>query len=174
MSDVRDFLLPDLGEGLEEGEIVNWLVDVGDTITLNQEIVEVETAKAVVAVPSPFAGTLVEKVGEPGDTLEVGSLLCRIDTSGGAAPATDGGDSSATQPSFEDKAAEVEQTSGLHGEIKGAQSALDADEEPQPLVGYGQSAGGSRRRRRGKGGTAPAEAAAPAPVPVGGRQPRHW
>jgi 2-oxoisovalerate dehydrogenase E2 component (dihydrolipoyl transacylase) len=151
MSEVRDFLLPDLGEGLEEGEIVSWLVDVGDAIELNQEIVEVETAKAVVAVPSPFAGTLVEKVGEPGETLEVGSLLCRIDTSGAPAPTGETEQAAtpdAEQPSFDDKAAEVEATSGLHGEIKGS-NALDADEEPQPLVGYGQSKAGARRRRRG-------------------------
>ncbi len=175
MSDVRDFLLPDLGEGLEEGEIVDWLVEVGDTIELNQEIVEVETAKAVVAVPSPFAGTLLERVGAAGETLEVGSLLCRIDTSG--APLADAGDAEGgdglppTQASFEEKAAAVEEASGLHGEIKGSEapaSVLDADEEPQPLVGYGQSKGGSRRRRRGgpEGDAPSGNGAAPAGRPL--------
>ena len=54
----REFKLPDLGEGLTEGDVVRWLVAVGDTVTLNQPIVEVETAKAVVEIPSPFAGTV--------------------------------------------------------------------------------------------------------------------
>ena len=70
MSDVRTFDLPDLGEGLEEGDVVEWLVEVGDMVELNQEIVTVETAKAAVDIPVPFAGKLVEKTGEPGDTLE--------------------------------------------------------------------------------------------------------
>ncbi len=52
----RVFALPDLGEGLEEGRIVTWLVAAGDEVTLNQPLVEVETAKAVVEIPSPFAG----------------------------------------------------------------------------------------------------------------------
>ena len=151
MPDVRDFLLPDLGEGLEEGEIVSWLVEVGDHIALNQEIVEVETAKAVVAVPSPFAGTLVEKFGEPGETMEVGTPLCRIDVEKVAGDAAGAGGPVA-EDDFDAKAADVEDKSGLHGEVKG-KNALDADEEPQPLVGYGQSKAGTRRRRRGgKGG----------------------
>ena len=56
----RVFTMPDLGEGLEEGEIVAWLVEVGDTVALNQPIVEVETAKAAVEIPSPFAGVVTE------------------------------------------------------------------------------------------------------------------
>jgi len=55
---VQDFKLPDLGEGLPEAELVQWLVAVGDTVTLNQTIAEVETAKAVVELPSPYAGTI--------------------------------------------------------------------------------------------------------------------
>jgi 2-oxoisovalerate dehydrogenase E2 component (dihydrolipoyl transacylase) len=54
----RVFALPDLGEGLEEGEIVSWLVVEGDEVELNQPLVEVETAKATVEIPSPFAGTI--------------------------------------------------------------------------------------------------------------------
>lgn len=79
MSDIKDFKLPDLGEGLEEGEIVEWLVAVGDTIDLNQEVASVETAKAVVEVPSPYAGKIVELIGEPGETIEVGAVFVRID-----------------------------------------------------------------------------------------------
>jgi 2-oxoisovalerate dehydrogenase E2 component (dihydrolipoyl transacylase) len=82
MADIRDFRLPDLGEGLEEGEIVAWHVAVGDVVELNQPIADIETAKAVVAVPSPFAGRIVERLGAVGDTLEVGSVLVRIDLAG--------------------------------------------------------------------------------------------
>ncbi|MFP4636202.1 MAG: biotin/lipoyl-containing protein, partial [Nitriliruptoraceae bacterium] len=84
MSDIRDFKLPDLGEGLEEGEIVEWHVTVGDVIDLNQPVASIETAKAVVEVPSPFAGTVVELSGEVGDTLEVGQVFVRVDVSDGA------------------------------------------------------------------------------------------
>lgn len=77
-TDVRDFRLPDLGEGLEEGEIVAWHVTVGDVVQLNQPIADIETAKAVVSVPSPFSGKVIARVGEVGDVLAVGSLLLRI------------------------------------------------------------------------------------------------
>ncbi|HVM20564.1 MAG TPA: biotin/lipoyl-containing protein, partial [Egibacteraceae bacterium] len=71
MANTKDFLLPDLGEGLTEGEIVSWLVSVGDTVEVDQPVAEVETAKAVVEVPSPFAGTVVALHGEPGEEVEV-------------------------------------------------------------------------------------------------------
>ncbi len=60
MSRVKEFNLPDLGEGLTEGEILQWLVEVGDTITLNQPIVEVETAKAAVEIPAKWAGEVTK------------------------------------------------------------------------------------------------------------------
>ncbi|MGW0004602.1 dihydrolipoamide acetyltransferase family protein [Nocardia grenadensis] len=75
-----EFRLPDLGEGLTDAEFQNWMVAVGDEITLNQTIAEVETAKAVVALPSPFAGTVVELLAEPGETIDVGAPLLRIRT----------------------------------------------------------------------------------------------
>lgn len=71
----RDFLLPDLGEGLEEAEIGHWLVSEGDVVALNQPLVEVETAKATVEVPSPFAGTIVKLHADEGETLKVGAPL---------------------------------------------------------------------------------------------------
>ena len=67
----REFKLPDLGEGLTEGEVVRWLVAEGDAIALNQPIVEVETAKAVVEIPAPYAGTVVKLHASEGDTLDV-------------------------------------------------------------------------------------------------------
>jgi len=71
----RVFAMPDLGEGLEEGEIVAWLVTAGDDVTLNQPLVEVETAKATVEIPSPFAGSIAALHGAVGDAVPVGSPL---------------------------------------------------------------------------------------------------
>ncbi|MFC4125078.1 dihydrolipoamide acetyltransferase family protein [Nocardia rhizosphaerae] len=75
---VLEFRLPDLGEGLADGDLVSWSVAVGDTVELNQTIAEVETAKAVVALPSPFSGVVVELLAEPGDTIPVGAPLIRV------------------------------------------------------------------------------------------------
>ncbi|HEY9030049.1 MAG TPA: biotin/lipoyl-containing protein, partial [Kangiella sp.] len=69
------FLLPDLGEGLPDAEIVRWLVKEGDTVTVDQPMVEMETAKAVVEVPSPFAGKVSKLYGQAGDVIEVGAPL---------------------------------------------------------------------------------------------------
>ncbi|MFF0542793.1 dihydrolipoamide acetyltransferase family protein [Nocardia thailandica] len=77
-SHILEFRLPDLGEGLADGDLVSWAVAVGDTVELNQTIAEVETAKAVVALPSPFSGTVVELLAEPGDTVPVGAPLIRV------------------------------------------------------------------------------------------------
>src|SRR6187200_726686 len=83
----RVFTMPDLGEGLEEGEIVAWLVEVGDTVALNQPLVEVETAKAAVEIPSPFAGVVTALHGAPGGSIPVGEPLVTFD--GGEAPTSD-------------------------------------------------------------------------------------
>ena len=76
----RDFKLPDLGEGLTEAEIVQWLVKEGDTIELNQPIVEVETEKALVDIPSPFAGTVEKIFGDIGARVNVGSTIITVQT----------------------------------------------------------------------------------------------
>src|SRR5438046_1360478 len=76
------FLLPDLGEGLTEAEIVTWHVQTGDTVTVDQPIVEVETAKAMVEVPVPFAGRVTALHGQPGDVVAVGAPLVTVDTAG--------------------------------------------------------------------------------------------
>jgi len=75
----RTFLLPDVGEGLVEAEIVTWKVSVGDVVTLNQPLVDIETAKATVELPSPFAGTVVALHGNVGDVMEVGKPLVVFD-----------------------------------------------------------------------------------------------
>ncbi|WP_103338372.1 dihydrolipoamide acetyltransferase family protein [Amycolatopsis sp. CA-126428] len=73
-----DFLLPDLGEGLTEAAIVDWRVKVGDTVDVDQVVVEVETAKAAVEVPVPFAGVVSALHGEPGQLLPVGAPLLSV------------------------------------------------------------------------------------------------
>ena len=78
---VQDFLVPDLGEGLQDATITSWAVDVGDEVELNQTLCTVETNKAEVEIPSPYAGRVVERGGDEGQTLDVGSLLLRIATS---------------------------------------------------------------------------------------------
>ena len=80
MSRVRRFALPDLGEGLTEADIAAWHVAAGDEVTLNQVLLEVETEKAVVELPSPFAGTVVELLAGVGESVEVGAPLIAIDT----------------------------------------------------------------------------------------------
>jgi pyruvate dehydrogenase E2 component (dihydrolipoamide acetyltransferase) len=79
---VQEFLVPDLGEGLEEATITGWQVAVGDDVALNQVLCTVETNKAEVEIPSPYAGRIVELGGTEGDTLPVGAPLARIATSG--------------------------------------------------------------------------------------------
>ena len=72
------FLLPDLGEGLTEADIAEWKVEVGDTVTIDQVVVEVETAKAAVEVPIPFEGTVISLHGDEGSTLQVGTPLITV------------------------------------------------------------------------------------------------
>ena len=81
------FSMPDLGEGLEEGEIVSWLVEEGQDVELNQPLVEIETAKATVEIPSPFAGTIAALHAGAGDTVAVGAPLVTFDVEGDGSPA---------------------------------------------------------------------------------------
>lgn len=81
---VKAFVVPDLGEGLEEVTLSCWRVAIGDDVELNQPLCSVETAKAEVEIPSPYAGRILEIRGAEGDVLAVGSLLVRIDTTPGA------------------------------------------------------------------------------------------
>ncbi|HTL23123.1 MAG TPA: dihydrolipoamide acetyltransferase family protein [Mycobacteriales bacterium] len=137
MSRVRDFKLPDLGEGLTEGEILQWLVKVGDTVTLNQPIVEVETAKAAVEVPSPFAGVVTALHAEAGQTVDVGAVLITFDTDPGAGdlPAPEEPAATATADAF------GPEHGALIGEVgPGGRTAT--------LVGYGPKTGTATRRPR--------------------------
>ena len=83
---LREFRLPDLGEGLTEGEILKWYVAEGDTVTLNQPIVEVETAKAAVEIPAKWAGKVHRIFHPEGTTVEVGAPIITIDTDPDAGP----------------------------------------------------------------------------------------
>lgn len=97
---IRDFPLPDLGEGLTESEIVSWRVAVGDTVALNQIIADVETAKAVVELPSPFAGTVTALHAAEGDTVNVGEKIFSCDTGESGEEAPDAAPDDAREPTL--------------------------------------------------------------------------
>jgi len=142
-----EFTLPDVGEGLTEAEIVEWRVAPGDTVVINQVLVEIETAKSLVELPSPFAGVVSELLAEQGQVVEVGAVIIRVasDTSDAPAqvPATD-----------EDALGAVADTAGS---ISSEPAADAAEEKPGAvLVGYGIKGHGVSRRRAGGRAAAPA------------------
>jgi pyruvate dehydrogenase E2 component (dihydrolipoamide acetyltransferase) len=147
---VPDFLLPDLGEGLAEAEVITWRVKPGDHVTVDQVIAEVETAKAVVEVPVPFAGVVTALHAEPGSVVSVGQPLITVAADAAAAAGSDRGEASGEEAS---------------GSV---------------LIGYGTTAAPARSSRRGRrrgAGSAPALSAPPAltAAPAGdapGRHPR--
>lgn len=142
---VQDFRLPDLGEGLPEAELVQWLVAEGDTVALNQTIAEVETAKAVVELPSPHAGTVTKLHAAAGDVITVGSVLISFDT----------GEADAGGPASAAPQAAAPQTSGAEAAAP-AQPAAAAETTTEPtaepnLVGYGAAPrNGDRPKRRAR------------------------
>jgi pyruvate dehydrogenase E2 component (dihydrolipoamide acetyltransferase) len=136
---IKEFRLPDLGEGLTESEILSWKVNVGDTVKLNQVIAEVETAKAVVELPSPFAGVVTALHEQPGTVVEVGKPIVSFeianDDGGTPAPGADSGSSG----------------SGEASQPREPAQPAPAKREPN-LVGYGavvESSGRPVRRARG-------------------------
>ncbi|HWH28774.1 MAG TPA: dihydrolipoamide acetyltransferase family protein [Mycobacteriales bacterium] len=128
---IRQFRLPDLGEGLTEGEILQWMVAVGDTVTLNQPIVEVETAKAAVEVPSPFAGVVLEIHHEAGTTVDVGSPIITFDTDPSAGP-LEGAAGAAAQGAA---ANPVESAAPRRASVEGTVSEVAADSVPAAAAG---------------------------------------
>src|SRR4051795_3201326 len=129
--------MPDVGEGLTEAEVVTWHVAPGDTVVVNQIIVEIETAKAAVELPSPFAGTVGELLVEPGQTVDVGAPILSIDTAeAGPGPGS------------------AEPTGAKIGET-------GADGRVANLVGYGARPGSVTRRRRRPRAAAPRPGRAP-------------
>ncbi|WOH17779.1 dihydrolipoamide acetyltransferase family protein [Paenarthrobacter sp. GOM3] len=141
-SDMQVFRLPDLGEGLTEAELVNWLVAVGDEIKVDQPIAEVETAKSMVEVPSPYAGTVAELHGEAGQTLDVGKPLISIARAGAAAVAPEA-------PSATDDAVSTGVTTSP--EVEAAAETYRTEEKAgsgNVLIGYGTPGGATGGRTR--------------------------
>lgn len=163
-----DFLLPDLGEGLTDAEILGWLVAVGDTVSIDQPVVEVETAKASVEVPIPFAGRVSALFGEPGQRIPVGSPLIAVEEVG--AGTTSAAGSAATQGVAAQNGHAAQGASAAVGEAA-AESALAESSEYSGavLVGYGTSSS-APVRRRGRRAVAVPAASSPAGPPAGGRQ----
>lgn len=133
---IKEFRLPDLGEGLTESEILSWKVGVGDTVSLNQVIAEVETAKAVVELPSPFAGVIKELHEQPGTIVEVGKPIVSFEVADDAGSSSPAAVAPASSPAGQEREQE--------------QEPAPARREPN-LVGYGavvESSGRPVRRQR--------------------------
>ncbi|HWU05858.1 MAG TPA: dihydrolipoamide acetyltransferase family protein [Streptomyces sp.] len=137
MAQVLEFKLPDLGEGLTEAEIVRWLVEVGEVVTVDQPVVEVETAKAMVEVPCPYGGVVTARFGEEGTELPVGAPLLTVAVG-------------SVEPVREQKASDEPVVGGTGSGSSG-----------NVLVGYGTGAPAARRRRVRP---APVSAAASSPA----------
>jgi pyruvate dehydrogenase E2 component (dihydrolipoamide acetyltransferase) len=141
------FLLPDVGEGLVEAEIVTWKVNVGDVVTLNQPLVDIETAKATVELPSPYEGTVVKLHGNVGDVMEVHKPLITFEV---------GGDGPAAAPASETSASANDQAEPAAESIGASREAV--------LVGYGvanEDGVATRKHRRGGNGSATLPPSAP-------------
>ncbi|MFC8490122.1 dihydrolipoamide acetyltransferase family protein [Streptomyces sp. NPDC057235] len=150
MAQVLEFKLPDLGEGLTEAEIVRWLVAVGDVVAVDQPVVEVETAKAMVEVPCPYGGVVTARYGEEGTELPVGAPLLTVAVGG---------------------TGESGPTAGPAAEGSGdaAESAVSSEYSGNVLVGYGTAGPAARRRRvrrTAPAATVSASTTAPTPAPV--------
>ena len=156
----KEFRLPDVGEGLTEADIVSWHVKPGDTVTINQVIVEIETAKAVVELPSPYAGTVAALLVAEGQTVDVGIPIITIDVPvAGEAPAAD------AAPAEAEVKAEVK----AEPQPPAAPAAPPATPARQPvLVGYGVKPGSTSRRPRKSAPTRPGSYPASPSAPVNG------
>src|SRR5690554_4339625 len=157
----RVFRLPDLGEGLTEAGLVQWLVKVGDTIATDQAIAEVETAKSIVELPSPFAGVITALHGEPGDTIPVGAPVLEV--------TDDTADEDARGSSDEQDAVAVDTTE------KDAYRTEERAGSGNVLIGYGttERTASGRRRPRATLSPTPSPAVSPATssAPVAVRSP---
>ncbi|MGW4818546.1 dihydrolipoamide acetyltransferase family protein [Streptomyces sp. NPDC004227] len=145
MAQVLEFRLPDLGEGLTEAEVVRWLVEVGDVVAIDQPVVEVETAKAMVEVPCPYAGVVTARFGEEGAELPVGAPLLTVAVGEqDAGAAGDAGDAAEGSGNV------------LVGYGTGAPPARRRRVRPAPMASGSRDAGGAVEA------AAPVAAAAPA------------
>ncbi len=153
----QEFRLPDPGEGLTEAEIVEWKVAVGDTVKVNDIVVEIETAKSLVELPVPFAGTVVALLVAEGETVEVGTPIIAVDTGGDEAPVP----------------APVAEPSTASAAVASELAATAEPTAPQPertavLVGYGVKQTEAKRRPRH---TVPATTPEEHVVPVASARP---
>lgn len=128
---MSEFRLPDVGEGLTEAEVLTWHVAVGDVVEVNQVIVDIETAKSVVELPSPFAGEVTALLVREGTTVPVGTPIIAI-----------GGPTGAVVP---DDARDLTDERPVEGDVE--EPAVEDKREPV-LVGYGVRTASTRRRRR--------------------------
>jgi len=150
---VSNFTLPDVGEGLTEAEIVEWKVAPGDTVAINQVLVEIETAKSLVELPSPFVGVVGEILVTPGTTVDVGTVIITIRSH------ADDADAAPVAPTAS--------VTGAAGEI--ADAAADAEstiteEADQVLVGRAAPATMPTRRQRSSGVAVAHASLSPAPA----------
>src|SRR5215207_8096517 len=162
---MKQFKLPDVGEGLTEAEIVSWKVKPGDTVKVNEIIVEIETAKSLVELPCPFAGTVTDLLVPEGTTVDVGTPIITVDDGTGAAPAA-----AAPAPPRDDMVPPVPadpSAIGTPGEDEAVEPGLIGGPAPggrtSVLVGYGpRTTSATRRPRKGGTGATPAAASAAA------------
>jgi pyruvate dehydrogenase E2 component (dihydrolipoamide acetyltransferase) len=182
MAQVLEFRLPDLGEGLTEAEIVRWLVEVGDVVAVDQPVVEVETAKAMVDVPCPYGGVVTARFGEEGTEMPVGAPLLTdavgetgspADAGTSGAGASSDGASGARAPSDgspggsaasgSSRSSASSGSSGSAGSSGSSASSASSASSGNVLVGYGTSEAPSRRRRVRPASVPAASAAVPVP-----------
>ncbi len=157
----QEFRLPDPGEGLTEAEIVEWKVAVGDTVAVNDIVVEIETAKSLVELPVPFAGTVVALLVQAGDVVEVGTPLLAVETT----PAAGGPQRPSAPAAVPPDVAGPERSDVVPpplpgppaGEQPGAPAAQGPGGRTAVLVGYGVKESDSRRRPRHTVPAAPPE-----------------
>ena len=154
MERLQKFPMPDVGEGLTEAEILEWKVGVGDELTVNQIMVEIETAKAAVELPSPHAGRVHALLVEPGITVDVGTPIIVIDTQPDAGPVA--GDGPSGSAGISAAAASPEPLADTEAGAKIGEVA--ADGRTATLVGYIPAAGSGARR--------PRKLSSPAPAPI--------
>jgi 2-oxoisovalerate dehydrogenase E2 component (dihydrolipoyl transacylase) len=168
---VREFNLPDPGEGLTEAEIVTWNVKVGDTVKVNDIVVEIETAKSLVELPVPFAGTVTGLLVAEGQMVEVGTPIIAVDTAGGAAPVQDAPAAGAVEPGIEGSpppkmaAAAAAAAAGDEEIEEGKIGGTTSTGRTAVLVGYGVKQTEAKRRPR-KGTPSPSPTATPTATPT--------
>ena len=146
MSQTAFFNLPDVGEGLTEAEIVTWKVKVGDRVSVNQIIVEIETAKSLVELPCPFEGVVTELLAKEGDTVEVGKPIIAATVAEGAVGAVTTATRSIEIIPEESLPAVAEQHASI---ITNVPEVAKAETKTPNLVGYGAAGHGTSRRRPG-------------------------